>query len=87
MIEHQILGQGDLVQDQSSNSIFFVLNDTQTKILDLLKTDNTLTGASLADRIGISKRNIEQNIRKIKEKGFIKRHGSERKGYWEVLTI
>ena len=48
------------------------LNDTQQKII------------KLADRIGIASRNIESNIKKLKELGILIRHGSPKNGYWEV---
>lgn len=35
------------------------LNDTQTKILELLSIEPQLSAAKLADRIGIANRNIE----------------------------
>jgi predicted HTH transcriptional regulator len=60
------------------------INATQKKILNLLLDDPKMTGASLATTIGISKRNIEINIRKLKEIGLLIRHGSNKGGYWEV---
>ena len=46
-----------------------------------------MTETELAEAIGISKRNIEENIKKIKEMGILVRNGSDRKGYWEVVQI
>ncbi|MCM1125826.1 MAG: putative DNA binding domain-containing protein [Lachnospiraceae bacterium] len=60
------------------------LNDTQRKIVEYLLEDNTLTGAALAEKIGISKRNIENNIKKLKDMGMLVRHGFPKGGYWEV---
>jgi predicted HTH transcriptional regulator len=60
------------------------INATQKKILNLLLDNPKMTGASLATAIGISKRNIEINIRKLKEIGLLIRHGSNKGGYWEV---
>jgi biotin operon repressor len=39
----------------------------------------------LAGQIGITSRNIESNIKKLKEKGILIRHGSPKSGYWEIL--
>jgi len=39
----------------------------------------------LAGQIGITSRNIESNIKKLKEKGILSRHGSPKSGYWEIL--
>ena len=47
--------------------------------------DNQLSAIKLADRIGIASRNIESNIKKLKEFGILVRHGSPKNGYWEVI--
>ena len=60
------------------------LNDTQKKIIKLLLEDNQLSAIKLADRIGIASRNIERNIKKLKEHGILIRHGSPKNGYCEV---
>ncbi len=60
------------------------MNTTQYKIAELLKADPSMTGAALSERIGISKRNIESNIKKMKELGVLVRQGSSKGGYWEV---
>lgn len=60
------------------------MNTTRHRIAELLKADPHLTGAELAEQIGISKRNIESNIKKMKELGVLVRHGSSKGGYWEV---
>ena len=51
------------------------LNDTQQKIIKLL----------LAEKIGIVSRNIENNIKKLKEYGILIGHGSPKNGYWEII--
>lgn len=60
------------------------LNDTQKKIIKLLLEDNQLSAIKLADRIGIASRNIERNIKKLKELGILIRQGSPKNGYCEV---
>ena len=60
------------------------LNDTQQKIVKLLSEDNRLSAAGLADKIGVAARNIENNIKKLKDYGILVRHGSPRNGCWEV---
>ena len=60
------------------------LNVTQRRIVEMLSADSGMTGIALAEQIGISKRNIEANIKKLKEMGVLIRHGSSKGGYWEV---
>ncbi len=64
--------------------VWNTLNATQQAILGLLSENPKLTGVELAEKVGISKRNIESNVKKLKEKGFLVRHGSPKSGYWEI---
>lgn len=60
------------------------LNKTQKEMIRLLMEDNRLSAIKLAKKVGISSRNIENNIKKLKEYGILVRHGSPKNGYWEV---
>ena len=62
------------------------LNDTQIKILELLSADASLSAAKMAGQLGIAGRNVEANIKKLKEKGILIRHGSPKSGYWEIVN-
>lgn len=61
------------------------LNDTQKKIVKLLSEDNRLSAVKLAEKIGIAGRNIESNIKTLKDCGILVRHGSPQNGYWEIV--
>lgn len=61
------------------------LNDTQQKIIKLLSEDHQLSAVKLAEKIGVASRNIENNIKKLKEYGILKRHSSPKNGYWEIV--
>lgn len=60
------------------------LNDTQIRILELLSVDAYLSAAKMAKRLGMASRNVEANIKKLKEKGILIRHGFPKTGYWEI---
>lgn len=60
------------------------MSDTQEKILVLLSKDAQLSASKMADQIGVARRNIEANIKKLKERGILVRHGSPKNGYWEI---
>lgn len=62
------------------------LNDTQQKIIKLLLEDNQLSAVKLAEKIGVASRNIENNIKKLKKRGILVRHGSPKSGYWEIIS-
>ena len=61
------------------------LNDTQQKIIKLLSEDHQLSAVKLAEKIGVASRNIENNIKKLKEYSILIRHGSPKTGYWEIV--
>lgn len=60
------------------------LNDTQIRILELLSYNAYLSAAKMARQLDIASRNVEANIKKLKEKGILIRHGSPQNGYWEI---
>ena len=60
------------------------LSGTQKQILELLSKDTRLSAKKMAETIGISSRNVEANIKKLKKCGILIRHGSPKSGYWEI---
>ena len=44
-----------------------------------------MSAIKLAEKIGVASRNIENNIKKLKECGILIRHGSPKSGYWEIV--
>ncbi|OIO22063.1 ATP-dependent DNA helicase [Candidatus Micrarchaeota archaeon CG11_big_fil_rev_8_21_14_0_20_47_5] len=56
----------------------------QSAILKAIATDSAITSKRLAGLVGISERKIKENIRKLKEKGLLKRVGADKGGYWEA---
>ena len=55
------------------------------KILNLMKENNKITIKELAEKIGISTRAIEKNIENLKSDNKLKRAGSDKGGYWEII--
>ena len=45
-----------------------------------------MTQIQLSEKLGISKRSIIKNMKGLKDKQKIKRVGSDRKGFWEILN-
>lgn len=62
----------------------YALNDTQRKIIELLTENNKLSASKLAGEIGVASRNIEVNLKKLKEQGVLLRCGSPKTGYWVI---
>lgn len=55
------------------------------KLLLLLKQDGTLTAKILAGTLGITHRQVERMIAKLKREGSLIRHGANKNGFWEVV--
>lgn len=55
------------------------------KILKLLSASPQMTILQLANQLGISTRAVEKQIAKLRERGFLKRIGPAKGGYWKVL--
>jgi len=62
------------------------LSDNQIKILQTIKKNKLVTQKHLSEEIGINEKNIRNNISILKQKGIIERIGSDRKGYWNIIT-
>ena len=56
----------------------------QLIIKAMLETQQ-ISQKELAERVGIAPKNIETNIKFLKENGWVKRVGPARGGHWEVL--
>ncbi len=72
------------IGDRSEKHPQFEWNDTERQIIKLLSEDNKLSAVKLAEKIQVTSRNIESNIKKLKEHGMLIRHGSPKNGYWEI---
>ena len=58
---------------------------TREKILALITADPTITTARMADEIGIGRKGIEWQIRRLKEAGRLERIGPDKGGRWRVI--
>lgn len=52
------------------------------KIMDYMKNQPDITTQEIADLMKMSRRNIAKHISNFKNKGMIKRIGSDKSGYW-----
>lgn len=70
-----------------SNATDVVTNvvTNEEKILALLKQDAGMSANMLSVSLGITPRQTQRILAKLKAKGKILRHGATKNGYWEVL--
>ena len=57
----------------------------EDKVVALLKQDNRLSAKTLAATLGLTDRQVERILSRLKADGKIVRHGASKNGYWEVM--
>lgn len=63
------------------------LSETERKVLAELRQNASITQASIAEKIGVSRRNVQTCIKTLETCGLIERKGARKTGYWEVLEL
>ena len=58
---------------------------TKQSICQLIRQNKQITRIELAQKIGVSESAIKQQLATLKKEGTIKRIGSTKAGYWEVI--
>jgi len=61
------------------------LTENQINIIEAIQCNNKITQLELAKVIGISTTSKENNLRKLRQLGVVKRIGPAKGGYWEVI--
>ncbi|MDI9456230.1 MAG: winged helix-turn-helix domain-containing protein [Spirochaetota bacterium] len=61
-----------------------LLNPRRKQILEEIRNNPNVTQAQLSIIIGMGLTAIENNIRFLKENGYIERVGSNKTGYWKI---
>ena len=59
---------------------------TRENILRLLRDNPQASTAELAATLGITRKGVEWQLRKLKTEGILNRSGPDKGGRWEVLT-
>jgi len=73
----------DLEKDLESR---FNLTKKQILIIKSVLENKKITQRLLSEIVGISPKNIRNNMQKLKENGILKRIGPDKGGYWKVLV-
>lgn len=62
-------------------------SENQSKVLELLKEDNSLSALKIAEKTHLSPRTVESVIKQLKEMNIITRQGSNKTGSWKILQL
>lgn len=57
----------------------------QQKIIDAIKSNPKVTQEELAEIVGITRKSVISNMKKLQENGLINRIGADKNGYWKVV--
>ncbi len=72
------------IEMEQESSLKSSLKSSQ-KILELISASPGITISEIADRLGMTKRGVDKNIKRLKEQGIIRRVGPDKGGHWEVI--
>jgi ATP-dependent DNA helicase RecG len=61
------------------------VSENQRKMLGIIKRNKFITVMQLKDMLQISEKSVNSNLKKMKEKGLVKRIGPAKGGYWETM--
>lgn len=56
----------------------------QRRMLEVIKKNPYVTQEELAETVGITRKSIVANMKKLQENGLVRRVGADKNGYWEV---
>ena len=71
-------------EEKVTKKVTIKVTINQQKIIDVIKKNPYVTQEELADIIGITKKSVTVNMKKLQENGSIKRIGANKNGYWQV---
>jgi ATP-dependent DNA helicase RecG len=54
-------------------------------IIEKIQINNRVSTAEIAKLLGISRDTVKEYIGKLKKSGKLRRHGTARNGYWEII--
>ena len=59
---------------------------TSQKIIDLIKEDPYISTSKMTEIIGVDRKNIARNIKKLQEQGAVRRVGPDKGGFWKIIA-
>jgi ATP-dependent DNA helicase RecG len=58
---------------------------TREKIIYLIKENPEITTNEMVEKLNISVKGVEWQIKNLKDKGILKRIGPDKGGYWKII--
>ena len=73
------------VESIGAKTLQKTLQKTPQKIMDLIMKNPDITTQEMATLIGIDRSNIARAIKKLQERGLVRRVGPDKGGHWEII--
>lgn len=68
-----------------NNELLYV-GERAIQVLDIIKSNSSVTASEIAEKIGILKRATEKHFSKLKSAGILDRIGSDKSGHWIIKS-
>ena len=72
--------KNDVLNDSKNDAQTLVVSVRQNDLLKLIKANKKITRAELSEKLSISKKTVERDIKYLKEQGILNYKGSARSG-------
>ena len=72
----------DTINDTTNDTI----KNRQNEIIGLIKKVPSITRKEIAQTLNISEPTVARDLKLLQQIGIIKRNGSNKTGYWEVIN-
>ena len=82
----EILSRGILPPEQTLEGFFRGESVPVNKKLSEIRNNPNITKPQIAQLVGVGKTAVDNAIAVLKQKGYIKRSGSNKTGFWEILN-
>jgi ATP-dependent DNA helicase RecG len=69
------------------NATVNVTENRNKIILKLIRQNNNITTTELSKILNVARRTIARDIDNLKNNGKVKRVGSDKGGYWEIIEL
>jgi ATP-dependent DNA helicase RecG len=76
------LHEGFLSEENVTENV----TERESEIISIISVNATITQAEMAVKLGVARATINRDVQALKNKGIIRRVGSDAKGYWEVIN-
>jgi ATP-dependent DNA helicase RecG len=77
--------KSDVEVKNNSDTVNGTVNGTVNDTVKMIKENPKITLDELAEAIGKSRRTVARQIKQLQEDRVIRRVGSDKTGYWEVI--